>query len=177
NTIKLWSKVLKALPDSRLVLKALAFVDEKTRHLFWHRFQQQGIDQSRIDLLPPTQPLSAFLDEYRLMDIALDSIPYNGGTTTCDALWMGVPVLTLSGEHFCSRMSNGILHAAYMPEWISYSEGQYIQKAIDFASNPEQLQKSRETQRQKIKQSPLCQAQQFTQQLEKTYRDMILSKQ
>ncbi|MCF6300632.1 MAG: tetratricopeptide repeat protein, partial [Proteobacteria bacterium] len=98
STIKLWSKILKALPDSRLALKALAFTDEETRRLFWHRFEQQGVKQSRIDLLPPTQPLSAFLDEYRLMDIALDSIPYNGGTTTCDALWMGVPVLTLSGD-------------------------------------------------------------------------------
>jgi len=173
STIKLWSKVLNVLPNSRLVLKALAFVDENTRELFWHRFGQQGIEQSRIDLLPPTQPLSTFLGEYRLMDIALDSTPYNGGTTTCDALWMGVPVLTLSGEHFCSRMSNSILHAANMPEWISYNEEEYIQKAIGFASKPQYLQTLRAEQRQKVRNSPLCQTQQFTQQLEKIYRQML----
>lgn len=173
-SIELWAKVLKAVPNSRLVLKAMAFNDPITQDLFWQRFDDNGIQKSRIDLLPPTSPLSAFMHEYRLMDIALDTVPYNGGATTCDALWMGVPVLTLSGQHFCTRMSQSILLAADMPDWICENEGQFIEKAMAYAADFNFLEDLRKTQRQKIVPSPLCNAENFTEKLENLYRQMVI---
>ena len=173
STISLWSKVLKNVANSRLVLKALSFIDEPTKNLFWKRFQAHGIEKHRIDLLPPTRPLNKFMEDYRLMDIALDSVPYNGGTTTCDALWMGVPVLTLSGEHFCSRMSQSILKVANMPEWVCHNESEFIQKARDFTHDKHTLAQLRSSQRQKISSSSLCDAQRFVIELERTYQNMV----
>lgn len=173
--IALWSKVLNSVPGSRMVLKAMAFNDRVTQELFWQRFADNGIEKNRIDLLLPTSPISAFMNEYRLIDIALDSVPYNGGTTTCDALWMGVPVLTLSGEHFCTRMSHSILIAANMPDWICDSQEQFVKKATAFATNVKQLGDLRNIQRENIAHSALCQSKNLTIQIEKIYQQMINS--
>lgn len=141
TTVKLWADILHAVPGARLVLKALSFVDAATRELFYQQFVAENIDRSRIDLLPPTIPLAKFLDEYRRIDIALDPLPYNGGTTTCEALWMGVPVITLPGRHFFGRMGLSILKTLALDECIASSPADYVRIAVELAHDPERLKR------------------------------------
>ena len=173
-TVKLWADILHAVPDARLVLKALSFVDVETRELFHEQFIANNIDRSRIDLLPPTVPLAKFLDEYRRIDIALDPLPYNGGTTTCEALWMGVPVITLPGQHFFGRMGLSILKTLALDECIAESSADYVRIAVEMANNSEQLTKYRSTLRDRLKKSQICDGEAFTRGLESAYQSMVV---
>ena len=175
TTVKLWSDILHAVPDARLAIKALSFVDVGTRHLFHDQFQAHNIDRSRIDLLPPTVPLPKFLDEYRRIDIALDPLPYNGGTTTCEALWMGVPVITLPGQHFLGRMGLSILKTLSLEECIAESTADYVRIAAELASAPERLTQYRSTLRDRLQKSAICDGQRFTRGLETAYRAAMKS--
>ncbi len=173
TTVKLWSDILKAVPDSRLVLKALSFVDTGTQDLFHDHFATHGIQRSRVDLLPPTVPLAKFLDEYRRIDIALDPLPYNGGTTTCEALWMGVPVITLPGQHFFGRMGLSILRTLRLEDCIATSATDYVRIAAELAGQPERLTQYRSTLRARVQNSALCDGQHFTRGLESAYKAML----
>lgn len=172
TTVKLWADILHAVPDARLVLKALSFVDAATRELFYQQFATENIDRSRIDLLPPTVPLAKFLDEYRRIDIALDPLPYNGGTTTCEALWMGVPVITLPGRHFFGRMGLSILKTLALDECIASSPADYVRIAVELAHDPERLKQYRSMLRFRVQNSPLCDGPEFTRGLESVYKTM-----
>lgn len=168
STIRLWSRVLDAVPNSRLVLKALPLADKETREVTRRRFADRGIDAARIDPLPPTVPLSAFMAEYSRMDIALDTVPYNGGTTTCDALWMGVPVVTLPGGRFCSRMGASVLATVGLKELIASGHDDYVYIAKSLAANARKLQAFRTTLRNQVSISPLCDAVEFLRDFEST---------
>lgn len=172
STVRLWSHVLKAVPDSRLILKALPLADEGTRRLTQRRFQECGVDPGRISPLPPTVPLAAFLREYAGMDIAVDTVPYNGGTTTCDALWMGVPVITLPGGRFSSRMGASVLRTVGLDQFIAESEDDYVHRAASLAADTATLQTLRASLRNRMAQSPLCDASQFTQDFESILQDV-----
>ena len=163
TAIRLWARVLDMVPGSRLVLKALALTDPGTRELTAGRFEAAGIARDRLDLLPPTVPLSRFLDEYRRIDIALDPTPYGGGTTTCEALWMGVPVLTLPGRTFASRMSLSLLMTVGRPDLIADSPEDYVRRAVELATQPGRLQIDRRVLRQQVAESPLCDGHRFAQ--------------
>ncbi len=156
STIRLWSRVLDAVPNSRLVLKALPLADKETRELTRRRFADCGIDAARIDPLPPTVPLSAFMAEYSRIDIALDTVPYNGGTTTCDALWMGVPVVTLPGGRFCSRMGASVLKTVGLDEFVAADEHDYVRLATTLALDTRKLSTLRSSLRGRVRNSPLC---------------------
>jgi len=175
TTVKLWSEILHAVPDARLVLKALSFVDAQTRELFHEQFAAKGIDRARVDLLPPTVPLAKFLDEYRRIDIALDPLPYNGGTTTCEALWMGVPVITLPGQHFFSRMGLSILKTLELNDWIAESATDYVRIAVGLSIDRRRLAEYRTTLRTRLFNSPICDGPEFTRGLEAAYRAMMSS--
>jgi predicted O-linked N-acetylglucosamine transferase (SPINDLY family) len=110
RTIALWARVLQAVPDSRLVLKAPSFKDAGAVASFQRRFASHGIDTSRLEFRGPVG-LSDMMAEYADIDIALDPVPYNGGTTTLQALWMGVPVVVLAGSHFVSLMGASFMTA------------------------------------------------------------------
>ncbi len=161
------------MPDSRLVIKALSLVDPGTCRLFHQYFADQGIDRARVDLLPPSVPLSKFLDEYRRIDIGLDPIPYNGGTTTCEALWMGVPVITLPGSAFCGRMGQSILRTLEYDQWIARSQDEYVSIAAQLATQPQLIAEYRRTMRQQMLDSPLCDGRQFTLDFESVCRRMV----
>ena len=118
HTIALWAKVLARVPGSRLLLKAPSFRDESAIRIFRERFVQQGVDASRIEFRGPVG-LADMMAEYADVDIALDPVPYNGGTTSLQAMWMGVPVLTQMGAHFVSRMGASFMTAAGLPEWVA----------------------------------------------------------
>jgi protein O-GlcNAc transferase len=171
--INLWAKVLNAVPNSELILKALSFSDEGTKKQVLNRFAKAGVAPQRIKLLGPTVPITSFLAEYGRIDIALDTLPYNGGTTSCDALWMGVPVVTLAGQHFFERMGSSILTTLGRPEWVANDENRYVEIAVELAADFTSLASLRGGLRNQMQQSPLCDAQEFTRELESLYRDML----
>src|SRR5512132_3529447 len=107
--IALWARLLGALPQARLVLKSYGLSAESARREVLAQFAQQGIAAERLVLLPPEDSMAGHLAKYAEVDIALDSFPYNGTTTTFEALWMGVPVLTLAGKSHVSRVGLSIL--------------------------------------------------------------------
>ena len=104
ETLALWSRVLAAVPNSRLVLKARALGDVGARRRIFDGFARHGIDAARLELIEAGQTLVDHLDAYKVMDVALDTYPYNGTTTTCEAMWMGVPVVTRAGRTHVSRV-------------------------------------------------------------------------
>jgi len=134
RTIALWARVLKAVPRSRLLLKAPSFSDTGAVNAFKARFDAQGIDASRLLFRGPVG-LTDMMAEYEDVDIALDTVPYNGGTTTLQALWMGVPVVVLAGRHFVSRMGASFMTALNLPDWVAESDDAYVEIARRQASD------------------------------------------
>jgi predicted O-linked N-acetylglucosamine transferase (SPINDLY family) len=170
-TFGLWVRVLEAVPTARLALKSLTFADEQARVATRRRFIEAGIAAPRIDVLAPTDP-SQFLAEYGRLDIGLDPTPYNGGTTTCEALWMGVPVVTLAGERFCSRMGLSLLENVGLPELIARTPDDYVRIAQALAADRPRLAAVRATLRGRMAASPICDAPRAARELEKAYRQM-----
>jgi len=173
STVRLWSRVLDAVPDSKLVLKALPLADEGTRTLTRQRFADCEIDPERISPLPPTVPLSAFMAEYSRMDIALDTVPYNGGTTSCDALWMGVPVITLPGGRFSSRMGASVLSTVGLNDFIAENEDDYVRISTSLASDTNKLRTLRYSIRNRVAESLLCNPVEFTREFEATLHAIL----
>ncbi|ELS04100.1 putative O-linked N-acetylglucosamine transferase, SPINDLY family [Xenococcus sp. PCC 7305] len=170
TTIRLWSQVLKAVPNSRLLLKALALEDKGTCEYFRGQFVAQGIDGTRVILEKPTLKIENFFESYHKIDIALDPFPYNGGTTTCQALWMGVPVISLRGQQFCSRMSHSFLTNLGLPELSVATEADYIAIAVELAQDLTKLSQMRANLRSMMKKSPIMNGTLAAEELEKAYR-------
>lgn len=138
RTLKLWARVLAAVPGSRLVLKAPSFGDDAAQRIFGERLQALGVDLARVEFRGPVG-LTNMMAEYADIDIALDPVPYNGGTTSLQAMWMGVPVLTQMGAHFVSRMGASFMTAAGLPEWVAQDDDDYVAIAQRMASDRESL--------------------------------------
>lgn len=138
HSIRLWSRVLSATPGSRLILKAPSFGDKGARERYAKLFAEHGIDAQRIEFRGPVG-LADMMAEYADVDIGLDPIPYNGGTTTLQAMWMGVPVLVKEGGHFVSRMGASFLRAAGMPEWVARDDDEYVRIAVKMAADRQVL--------------------------------------
>jgi predicted O-linked N-acetylglucosamine transferase (SPINDLY family) len=138
HTLKLWARVLAEVPDSRLVLKAPSFSDEAAKRIFAERLEALGVDLSRVEFRGPVG-LTDMMAEYADIDIALDPVPYNGGTTSLQAMWMGVPVLTQMGAHFVSRMGASFMTAAGLPEWVAKDDDDYVAIAKKMASDRKAL--------------------------------------
>src|SRR5262249_16286140 len=119
EAVALWKSVLDSVPGSKLMLKSRPLADEKTREDVLSRLQASGIAPARLILSGWKESTDAHLAAYGDVDIALDTWPYNGATTTCEALWMGVPVVTLSGRTHASRMGASLLAAAGLDELIA----------------------------------------------------------
>ena len=134
RTVRLWARVLQAVPGSRLLLKAPSFADAMAQRRYQGLFAQQGVEASRLTFRGPS-PLHEMMAEYGEVDIALDPVPYNGGTTTMQALWQGVPVIALRGGHFVSRMGASFLTAAGLPEWVAEDEDGYVEIARHMAAD------------------------------------------
>ena len=124
----LWGQLLAAVPGSRLVLKASAQSDNDTQRLLRRRMLRQGLDPDRVDWLALTRGPVEHMEQYSQADIALDPILMVGALPP-EALWMGVPTITLSGSHYVSRMSTAVLAGANMPEWIAQNRAGYIKLA------------------------------------------------
>ncbi|HVT87518.1 MAG TPA: tetratricopeptide repeat protein [Tepidisphaeraceae bacterium] len=165
---RLWSDLLKQLPESRLVLTVHAHGDSEKRLL--ERFIENGIAAERIQI-NPRRPYVEYLAGYNAIDIALDPFPFNGHTTSCDALWMGVPVITMPGEAYASRTCSSILTNLEMSELIADSEDAYLKIAIDLANNLDRLGELRSLLRGRMQKSIICNAIDFTRHFEVACRE------
>ncbi len=170
-TLQLWIKLLHAIPNARLHLKTPSFTDAKCIAQFYADFEARGINSERLSFTGPCS-LDEMMHEYLQIDIGLDPIPYNGGTTTLQALWMGVPIITLAGDNFCGRMGASIMHYAGLPDWVAKSEDNYIAIAQDKASNPAALFSLKQGLRKQLRQSPLFDNSGYTRALENGYRTL-----
>jgi predicted O-linked N-acetylglucosamine transferase (SPINDLY family) len=169
--ISLWARVLKAVPRSTLLLKWRSFSDPFLQGRVRADFAAYGVDGQRIRFDGAT-PHPDMLRQYRDVDIALDPFPFSGGLTTCEALWMGVPVVTLPGARPLSRQTHAVLHAIGRPEWSASSDDDYVAIAARLARDPTELSRSRHGLREQLRTSPLCDAPRFARDLEAVYRKM-----
>ncbi len=171
RVVALWSQVLAGVPDSRLFLKSPQFMELSIQQEVAGRFAAGGVDRSRL-IMEGLSSRAEYLKTYQRLDIALDPFPYTGGTTTCEALWMGVPVLTLAGEHFLSRQGVGLMMNAGLPEWIASNADDYVARAVSHASDLKRLALLRASLRQQVLASPLFDAPLFARHFELALRNM-----
>lgn len=167
----LWSNILKQTPNSKLLLKFKSGQDDEIREVFIKRFEAVGISNDRI-AVSGWLPSPADLELYNQVDIALDTSPYGGTTTTCQSLLMGVPVISLIGEHHMSRVGLSILTNLGLEFFAAPTPEQYVSKAVALASNPSALGKIRAAMRARMAASPLCNSTKFAEKMENAYRQM-----
>ena len=172
TTMELWCEVLCAVPAARLKVKAAALSEASVRRRLTDDLIARGIDPARVDLLPRVEPLENHLAAYRDIDIALDTFPYHGTTTTCDALWMGVPVITLAGETHHSRVGVSLLSAVGLGDLIATSPARFVELAAMLARDVTRLAELRLTLRPRMGSSPLTNAKSLAAELEAAYRQM-----
>jgi predicted O-linked N-acetylglucosamine transferase (SPINDLY family) len=175
-TLALWAKVLQALPEGRLLLKTKQLADAGNRQRILDALSAHGIASHRVELQDgsTTPAWAVHMAYYDRLDIALDPVGAMGGvTTTCDALWMTVPVVTLIGDRVASRMTASLLNAIGHPEWVAQSEAEYIDKVIALARNVELRRNLRTTQRSEMARSPLCDGHDLAFNLENAYFEMF----
>jgi predicted O-linked N-acetylglucosamine transferase (SPINDLY family) len=172
SVISIWAKILLRLPESRLILKYRGLGDESVRRRFHDEFAASGVDPQRIELHPPSS-YADYLSTYHRVDLALDPFPFNGGATTCEALWMGVPVITCPGETFASRHSLSHLTNVGLAETIAKDLDQYVELAVALASDPLRLSETRLSLRDRMAESPLCNGKRFAENLLTMLRGVV----
>lgn len=174
--LEVWARILVAVPGSRLLLKSAGFLSmearKRARELV---LSTHGIGEERLDFRGPEDSHESHLALYREMDIALDTFPYHGTTTTCEALWMGVPVVTLAGRSHVSRVGVSLLTNVGLPELVACSEDEYVRIAVELAVNAERLSSYRANLRDRMRGSRLLDAPSFAREIEAAFRQMWLS--
>lgn len=167
-----WAGILQEVPNSRLLLKAAAFAAASACDRINRTLAGQGIDLSRVTLLGPRPDLASHLAAYAEIDIALDTFPYNGTTTICEALWMGVPVITLAGKTHVSRVGLSLLTSLDLPDLLVSTSDDYVQAAVALCKNRERRNDLRMNLRDRMTQSPLMDAIGFARDVERAYRQI-----
>jgi predicted O-linked N-acetylglucosamine transferase (SPINDLY family) len=155
-----WAEILRRVPRSRLLLQFGGLHEPQTQDLFRSEFSKRGIDSDRI-LLEGWLEHRELLAAYNHVDIALDTQPYSGGVTTCEALWMGVPVITWPGNTFAGRHATSHLTNAGYKRFIVRNRQEYIGLAVDWANRLNELAIVRANMRGHLSESPLCDAPRF----------------
>ncbi len=171
EAIACWAAILHRVPDAALVLKAHQFSDAPTNDRIRAAFAAHGIAPERIGLRGSSSHRGQLL-QHADIDIMLDPFPYSGGLTTCEALWMGVPVVTIPGQTFASRHSASHLHNLGLPEWVADSLASYQDIAVRWAADLAGLQGLRAGLRPRMRASPLCDGQRFGRHLGAALRDV-----
>jgi predicted O-linked N-acetylglucosamine transferase (SPINDLY family) len=172
SVIALWAQLLDRCPGARLALKSFGLAGESVRQALRERFAVHGIASERLEIYGPEPSFAGHLGRYGAIDIALDTFPYNGTTTTCEALWMGVPVVTLAGRTHVSRVSSSILHRVGLDELVASTREGYLATAAGLARDCARLAELRESMRARLRTSPLLEAASFTAHVESAYREM-----
>lgn len=155
QVFELWARILVAVPKSRLILKWKSFNDPGYRDAVRGLFSAHGITADRLELHPASFH-SEMLDEYIGVDIGLDPFPFSGGMTSCESLWMGVPVITWPQSRPVSRQTSALLSIIGYPEWVAHHADDYVRIAVNLASDRRYLDLLRQDLRKKMQDSPLC---------------------
>lgn len=171
SLLKTWAEILHAVPGSRLLLKNRALQVMALRQNLESHFAKLGISPDRLLLRGPSAH-AEMLGEYGDVDIALDTFPYNGGLTTCECLWMGVPVIALEAERMIGRQTAAMLRLLGLDDWVAQSRDSYVHLAVEKSRQWEEAGRLRAGIRQRLSQSPLCDAPGFAHDLESAYRAM-----
>jgi predicted O-linked N-acetylglucosamine transferase (SPINDLY family) len=169
--IAAWVRLLEMIPDARLVLRGKALNDKSVRDRFAARFADAGVAAGRVDLLRKVA-FREYFATYNRVDISLDTFPFVGGTTTCDSLWMGTPVVTFTGDRFCHRHSASHLITAGLAETVAPDLDGYIRIASELAADVPRLADIKATLREQMVKSPLCDAARFARSFEHILRLM-----
>jgi predicted O-linked N-acetylglucosamine transferase (SPINDLY family) len=172
STLERWAVILHGTHPSRLVMINKAMGNHSTRETLLKFFGDHGVTADRLELLSP-MGLAEYYRQISEMDITLDPLPFNGHTTTCQSLWMGVPVLTLAGNSFRGRMGKSVMTHLGLPEFVAESSEQYIARGISIASDLDRLAEIRRTLRERMRDSVLCDGKTFTAGLEEAYLRMM----
>jgi protein O-GlcNAc transferase len=170
DVVGVWSLILQSIPNARLLMKSNALEDKTTKMNLLQAFSEHGIGQDRIELINAVPHRKDHMKLYSRVDISLDPFPYNGTTTTCEALWMGVPVISMRGNRHAGRVGASILQHAGFPDMIVENEDEYVNLAQSLAGNTERLITLRKALRPQMRESALMDLPQFTKTLEDTYR-------
>ena len=171
-----WAQILDSLPGSRMFIKGPALDDPGTREELFRSFAGNGITAERLIVHGVTSTREEHLSRYSLVDIALDTFPYHGTTTTCESFWMGVPVVTLAGKTHVSRVGVTLLHAIGLDDLVAVNPDEYIAKAVSLATDRQRLVWLRENLRTMMAQSPLMDVEGITRDVENAFHDMINAK-
>ena len=172
STLDAWAAILKRVPNSRLLLKSRLFIEEESRELYRSRLVERGVAAERLTFMDPIPDTAGHLGSYNLIDITLDPFPYNGTTTTCEALWMGVPMIVLAGTCHAGRVGMSLLNSVGLNDLVAETPDQYVEIAGRLATDLPRLKALRTGLRDRMKVSRLCDAPQFTQSMERTYREI-----
>lgn len=172
ETIRVWAALLNRVPNARLLLKGAGFAHPSTRQYFQALFARHGVAADRLDLLARIGSASDHLRAYGRIDIALDPFPYNGTTTTCEALWMGAPVIVLRGDRHVARVGASLLTQCGLPELIAGDETAYLDMAVALAGDSARLAALRDRLREQMRTSALCDAPGFARAMERALRLM-----
>ncbi|MEO8004600.1 MAG: tetratricopeptide repeat protein [Betaproteobacteria bacterium] len=165
----LWGRILTQVADSRFVV--VGVVNDRAREDLLRDLENDGVDRARITMAPYL-PVEEYYRWYNRVDIALDTMPFSGGTTTCDALWMGTPVVTMPGVRSWSRSAGSILTTLGLQDWIAKSPEDYVRLAVQFAGNPALIAGLHKSLRSKMLDSPMTDKRQFARDMESAYRRM-----
>jgi predicted O-linked N-acetylglucosamine transferase (SPINDLY family) len=168
--IQMWSQILHAVPDSRLLIKAQPIADDATRAAVHEHLVSFGLPKDRVEVLPRTPSLRDHMAMYNSVDIALDTFPYHGTTTTGDALWMGVPVITLAGDKHVSRVGASLLAACGVADLVAQNSEQYVELVTNLANDRARLTQLHESLREQMKISRLMNAHAYVRDIERAYR-------
>jgi protein O-GlcNAc transferase len=170
--LRLWSRILAGVPGARLKVKGMAFSDPEARDVFLARAGANGLDPSRIEALGWIGDGASHLSVYGDVDIALDPTPYGGVITTCEALSLGVPVVTLAGDRLLGRYGATLLAAVGVPELVAATEDAYVEAAVSLAHDRSRLAMLRASLPARFAASPVCDARSYAQSIERAYRHM-----
>lgn len=171
-TLGMWADVLTQVPTARLIVKAKALAEKRTQQDLYQCFAQRGIAADRVQVQGWHADDRSHLALYHHIDIALDTFPYNGTTTTCEALWMGVPVVTLAGQTHSSRVGASLLTGLGLDDFITSSPKDYVRSAVQWAQNLEPLSELRSALRERMSKARLCDPKTYARSVEKAYRTL-----
>ena len=174
ETIRLWGMILQQVPNSRILIKAKYLDNSLASDRLYKLFARSRIDRDRLDLRGWSKNTQEHLQLYHEVDLALDTYPYHGTTTTCEAMWMGVPVITFAGKTHVSRVGVSLLSSVGLEELVGGSEAEYVSKAVSLANDRSKLSQLRQNLRSQMAKSSLTNGKAIASSIEAAYRQMWL---
>lgn len=172
SSYKAWSTILDRCPEAKLIIKSPPLSEQQIREKLEANLEKFGMDMRRVEIMGSTKLQADHFLTYNDIDVCLDTFPYTGGTSTADAIWMGVPVITLSGERLAERMSASMLHSVGMDDWVTETVNDYIDIAVQCYSRVDEIRTSKNKIRSKLLASDMLDGPGMARALEKAYFEM-----